>query len=142
MKVLLINPPVRDFYDTPMRRQPLGLLYLAAALRQRGHTVELLDSGARKARSRLLLPETLKAITPPGDAMDASPFKLFGRFYHFGPSFKEIAERVKQGAPDVIGIASLLDAWGWLKKVYDTQFSGIILRRVGLRRPIEWHRNR
>jgi hypothetical protein len=28
MKVLLIQPPIEDFYETPIRRQPLGLAYL------------------------------------------------------------------------------------------------------------------
>ena len=31
MKVLLIQPPVEDFYDTDIRLQPLGLCYLKAA---------------------------------------------------------------------------------------------------------------
>jgi radical SAM superfamily enzyme YgiQ (UPF0313 family) len=39
--------------------------------------------------------------------MDSSPFKLFGRYYHFGPSFTAISERIKQLDPDVVGIASL-----------------------------------
>jgi hypothetical protein len=30
MKVLLIKPPVRDFYDTDVRLQPIGLAYLFA----------------------------------------------------------------------------------------------------------------
>jgi hypothetical protein len=32
MKVLLIQPPVQDFYDTDVRLQPVGLCYLKAAV--------------------------------------------------------------------------------------------------------------
>ncbi|HOX87763.1 MAG TPA: hypothetical protein PKW76_17175 [bacterium] len=33
-KLLLLQPPVEDFYDTPIRLQPLGLAYLKAAVRK------------------------------------------------------------------------------------------------------------
>jgi hypothetical protein len=36
MKILLIQPPVEDFYQTSLRTLPVGLLYLAAALRCAG----------------------------------------------------------------------------------------------------------
>ena len=32
MRVLLIQPPVQDFYDTDVRLQPIGLCYLKAAI--------------------------------------------------------------------------------------------------------------
>jgi hypothetical protein len=34
LKVLLLQPPVQDFYDTPIRLQPIGLCYLKAAIRK------------------------------------------------------------------------------------------------------------
>ena len=34
MKVLLIQPPVQDFYDTDVRLQPIGLCYLKAAVKE------------------------------------------------------------------------------------------------------------
>lgn len=44
MKILLINPPVTDFACYDYWLKPLGLLYLAAILREEGHTVKLIDS--------------------------------------------------------------------------------------------------
>ncbi|MCX6113538.1 MAG: hypothetical protein NTY22_09745, partial [Proteobacteria bacterium] len=32
MKILFIQPPIQDFYNTKFREYPLGLLYLAGAL--------------------------------------------------------------------------------------------------------------
>jgi len=43
MKVLLIQPPVRDFYQTAIRIQPIGLACLAASLQQKKHGIEILD---------------------------------------------------------------------------------------------------
>lgn len=107
MKILLINPPIRDFYNTPTRRQPLGLCYLAAALSREGHDVELLDAGGSRRATRMPLPEAMRTAVPSTDVKDSSPFKLFGRYHHFGPSFQMISERIRSFAPDVIGIASL-----------------------------------
>ncbi len=48
MNVLLVNPPQRGVYGTPIPPlyPPLGLLYLAAALELEGHAVRLLDMDA------------------------------------------------------------------------------------------------
>ena len=34
MKILLIQPPIQDFYDTDVRLQPLGLCMLKAVLKK------------------------------------------------------------------------------------------------------------
>jgi len=34
MKIVLIQPPVQDFYDTDVRLQPIGLCYLKAAVKK------------------------------------------------------------------------------------------------------------
>ncbi len=34
MQVILIQPPVQDFYDTDVRLQPIGLCYIKAAVRK------------------------------------------------------------------------------------------------------------
>ena len=43
MKALLIQPPIQDFYYTPIRTQPIGLAYIASSLREDGHEVGILD---------------------------------------------------------------------------------------------------
>lgn len=44
MKILLINPPIRE--DEPPRHIPFGLATIASVLREEGHTVEMLDINA------------------------------------------------------------------------------------------------
>jgi anaerobic magnesium-protoporphyrin IX monomethyl ester cyclase len=46
MRVLLLRPPRRDGRDVSLAVPPLGLAYLAGALRAAGHEIELLDARA------------------------------------------------------------------------------------------------
>ena len=49
--ILLIQPPIRDFYLTAKRTMPYGLASIAASLRQAGFSVTILDALATdKAR--------------------------------------------------------------------------------------------
>ncbi|MBS3921200.1 MAG: B12-binding domain-containing radical SAM protein [Deltaproteobacteria bacterium] len=105
MKILLIQPPVRDFYQTSIRTQPIGLAYLAASLQAHGHEVEILDCQAGKKKTVSIPPELsyLKDFYP---FDDRSPFKLYTGFYHFGIGWDEIKKRVEESKADVFGISS------------------------------------
>ena len=105
MKILLIQPPVRDFYQTPIRTQPIGLSSLAAALVEKSHEVEILDCQVRGRRKKISLPEKfsyIKEFFPEGDL---SPFRLYSGFYHFGLSFDEISSHIEKTKPDLVGIS-------------------------------------
>ena len=56
MKILLVQPPVEDFYQTTVRTLPVGLLYLAAALQRDGFEVEILDCQATSQKRVLDIP--------------------------------------------------------------------------------------
>ncbi|RKY75153.1 radical SAM protein, partial [candidate division KSB1 bacterium] len=56
MKILLINPPIEDFYQTEIRQEPLGLEYLAAVLQQQSHQVKILDALASGKKRVIPLP--------------------------------------------------------------------------------------
>lgn len=104
MKILLINPPIEDFYFTPSRAYPLNLLYLAASLRDRGHQVKIINA-LETSRQTISLPkqfEYLKQYYQPNE----SPFCLFDQFYHFGLSWDELSRQIKQYQPDLAGISA------------------------------------
>ena len=106
MKILLIQPPVRDFYQTPIRTQPIGLAYLAAALEQSGFEVEILDCQVTNQKKTIPVPERFSYIKKFYPRGDLSPFRLYSGYHHFGLSCEEIKERIKQSGADVIGISS------------------------------------
>jgi anaerobic magnesium-protoporphyrin IX monomethyl ester cyclase len=105
MKILLIQPPIRDFYQTSIRRQPIGLAYLAAALRAQSHSVEILDCQTHRKRS-IPLPSALSYLQEYYPFDDRSPFKLYSGYYHFGMGWEEINARVEDAQADVFGISS------------------------------------
>ncbi|PIS28151.1 MAG: radical SAM protein [Candidatus Marinimicrobia bacterium CG08_land_8_20_14_0_20_45_22] len=89
--VCLIQPPIEDFYGTPIRNYPLGLLSIAAAIREFHPT--LIDLRNAKPRP-VFLPNALKDVSLFYHPDDASPFSLYKRFYRFGLSDEEIARRI------------------------------------------------
>jgi radical SAM superfamily enzyme YgiQ (UPF0313 family) len=106
-RILLIQPPVEDYYSTPMRTYPLGLLYVAAGPLKAGHRVTLLDTMAGGGKKVMPAPPEfayLKEFYRPGDK---SPYRLFGHYYHFGLAWEEIAQRIALEKPDIIGVSSL-----------------------------------
>ena len=105
-KILLINPPIQDFYQTEIRQQPLGLKYLQAMLDQAGYHVLLLDCLAARKKRTISVPKHFNYLKQYYPAHDLSPFKLFAHYQHFGLSFPEIAEQIRQMKPDLIGISA------------------------------------
>jgi len=105
MKVLLIQPPIRDFYQTTIRTQPIGLAYLAASLVQHGHEAAILDCQTGQRRAIPVPPELshLRQFYPFGDR---SPFKLYTGYYHFGMAWDEIRRSIEASEADVFGISS------------------------------------
>ncbi|MGH7452972.1 MAG: B12-binding domain-containing radical SAM protein, partial [bacterium] len=104
---MLIQPPVEDFYQTTIRTLPVGLLYLAASLKQAGIEVEILDCQATEKKQTIEVPPEfayLKRYYHPGNL---SPFKLFSHYRHYGLSWEEIRERICAAQADVIGVSSL-----------------------------------
>ena len=105
MKILLIQPPIQDFYQTSIRTQPIGLAYLAASLQTYDHEVEILDCQTGKKRS-ISVPSELSYLQDYYPFDDRSPFKLYSGYYHFGISWDEIRKKVEDSKADVFGISS------------------------------------
>jgi radical SAM superfamily enzyme YgiQ (UPF0313 family) len=109
MKVLLIQPPVQDFYDTNIRLQPIGLCYLKAAVKKHLPDVGVIirDYHGGCGRRTVTVPRELRYLTDYYPVADKSPFSTFHQYYHFGKSFDEIETEVAELEPEVVGISSL-----------------------------------
>jgi radical SAM superfamily enzyme YgiQ (UPF0313 family) len=109
MRVLLIQPPVQDFYDTDIRLQPIGLCYLKAAVKKYLSDVEVLirDYHSGWGRRTVRIPKELNYLREYYSVADKSPFSTFHHYYHFGRSFDEIEAEIAELKPDVVGISSL-----------------------------------
>jgi radical SAM superfamily enzyme YgiQ (UPF0313 family) len=109
MKVLLVQPPVRDFYDTDVRLQPIGLAYLKSAVRNflPGIEIRIKDFHGSDKRTTVPIPKELGYLRDYYSVSDKSPFSTFHQYYHFGDSFDEIERVIADLKPDVVGISSL-----------------------------------
>jgi len=105
MKILLVQPPVRDFYQTSIRTQPIGLAYLAASLKENSHDVEILDCQT-ETKTSIPIPAELSYLKDfyPSNAL--SPFKLYSGYYHFGMDWAEIRKKIEDSRADVFGISA------------------------------------
>ena len=112
MKLLLVQPPVRDFYDTDVRLQPIGLCYLKAAVKDHLPDVEVVikDFHGGCGRRTVPIPRELAYTRDYYPVADKSPFSTFHQYYHFGKSFDDIEAEIGECKPDVVGISVALHA--------------------------------
>jgi radical SAM superfamily enzyme YgiQ (UPF0313 family) len=109
MKLLLLQPPVQDFYDTDVRLQPIGLCYLKAAVQDNIPDAEVIvrDYHAGCGRMTVPIPRELRYLKEFYPVADKSPFSTFHHYYHFGKSFDAIEADIAAIQPDAVGISSL-----------------------------------
>ncbi|HEY3276221.1 MAG TPA: cobalamin-dependent protein [Syntrophorhabdaceae bacterium] len=109
VKVLLLQPPIEDFYDTSIRTYPLSLLYLAARIRDKAETAVLDLRSNRKAQR--LQTHPFEDLTPFYQEGIRTPFSFFGAYYRFGLNAHEIEEEIRKADPDVVCISSLFTTY-------------------------------
>jgi len=109
--ILLIQPPIRDFYLTTKRTIPYGLLSIASVLIQNGVSVDFFD-GLATGKSRILdFPEEMAYLKRFYGKPDLSPFALFHHFRHFGYSFETLGKVARESGAYLVGISSLFTAY-------------------------------
>lgn len=105
--ILLIQPPVRDFYITSKRTIPYGLSCIASSLEKAGFSVEIFDGLATSKSHKLQIPEEMNYLNEYYGKEDISPFALFNSFKHFGYSFEHIGKEAAKTGAFLVGISSL-----------------------------------
>ncbi len=109
--ILLIQPPIRDFYLTAKRTVPYGLACIAASLIREGFSVEIVDALATSKSGDTDLPLEMDYLRTYYGKPDISPFALFHRFRHFGYSFEHIGKTARESGAFLVGISSLFTAY-------------------------------
>ncbi len=105
--ILLIQPPIRDFYLTAKRTIPCGLASIAASLIRSGFSVGIVDALATAKSRTLDIPEEMAYLHRFYGRPDVSPFGLFHNFRQFGYSYEHIGRQVRTSAPFLVGISAL-----------------------------------
>jgi radical SAM superfamily enzyme YgiQ (UPF0313 family) len=111
MDILLIQPPIHDFYLTKKRTIPYGLACIAASLKSEGFHTEIFDAMATHKSKPISWPEEMKYLQTYYHRKDLSPFGLFHTFRHFGYSFQHIGKIARQSGAFLVGISSLFTAY-------------------------------
>ena len=109
--ILLIQPPIRDFYLTAKRTIPYGLACIAGALLAKGYTVAIFDALATQKSKMLDWPSEMVYLEKYYGHADVSPFALFHRYRHFGYSFEHIGKIARESEAFLVGISSLFTAY-------------------------------
>jgi len=110
MKILLVNPPIEDFYITGIRRQPLGLLYIASSLKKAGYDPELLNCNTGK-KQVMDLPHEFSYLRDYIDHPESELRFPFKNYSHYGMSWQEIELRIKKSSADIYFISSLFTTY-------------------------------
>ncbi len=132
MKIVLIQPPLRDFYQTAHRHSALGSTSVKKILEQAGHDVVFFNFPLWKQRSTPPLPGELNYLKPfliPGET---GPVSWFTQRKHYGPPFEECAHIVLAEKPDLIMISCF--AWCYAEEARQT---ALALRQMAPRVPLE-----
>ena len=105
--ILLIQPPIRDFYLTVKRTIPYGLTCLAAALIEDGFSVRIMDALATSKSRVIDVPGEMAYAQHYFAKADQSPFALFHHYRHYGYSFDHISKIARESEAFLVGISSL-----------------------------------
>lgn len=109
--VLLVQPPIQDFYLTSKRTVPYGLACIAAALKRAGFAVALFDGLATPKSKPIARPAEMAFLDRYYGTPDLSPFALFHQFQHFGYSYQHIGKVARDSGAFLVGISASFSAY-------------------------------
>lgn len=113
MRLVLVQPPIEDFYSTAIRLQPIGIAYLKAVIKQHFPSVEVIlkDWQQGYGRRTLSLPDALKFLRKFYQYADQSPLSTFYQYYRFGATVEQAICELRTLNPDLVGISMLFTAY-------------------------------
>jgi anaerobic magnesium-protoporphyrin IX monomethyl ester cyclase len=108
MKVMFIQPPIEDFYDTSIRTYPLGLLYIASKVSE---IVDVSVLDMRSTGRTVINDHGFPELDEFYRTDRVTPFSLFGHYRRYGINRAEIRRAISRAKPDMVGISSMCSAY-------------------------------
>ncbi len=105
--IVLVQPPIEDFFLTAKRTIPYGLACIAANLEAQGFAVSIIDGLATNKSKVIPWPAEMAYLEPHYGRADTSPFALFHNYRHFGYSFSHLGMLARQSGAFLVGISAL-----------------------------------
>lgn len=109
VKVLLIQPPIEDFYDTTIRTYPLSLLYISTWIKN-ACDVSVVDFRSNR-KPRRITDHPFPELSSYYRQDRYTPLSLFKQFSRFGASQDEIKQRIALEDPDLVAVTSSFSAY-------------------------------
>ncbi len=106
MKVILLQPPLSDFYHTIVRSYPLGLLSIASQIKD----IEIKIFNGRLGKPKRIKNEEFKELDNFYKEEKISPFSLFKGLKIYGKNSHEIINYLKKENPNLIGVSSMFSS--------------------------------
>jgi radical SAM superfamily enzyme YgiQ (UPF0313 family) len=121
MRVLLVKPPIRACRIEIGRHVPIGLAYLASALRDDGHEVAILDALSFTEDNHIVSPHDYTAA----DKLKIRHHPRWKHLVHWGASWQRLERHIRAAQPDVVGISCMFTPY------YETAYqTARLVRRV------------
>jgi len=109
--ILLVQPPIEEFYLTSKRTIPYGLASICASLEAKGYPTQIVDALATDKTKAIPYPEGFSHLAPYYGRNDITLFSVFNKFKHFGYSYEHLGAMVRAEKPFLVGISSLFTAY-------------------------------
>lgn len=103
MNVLLVKPPIRGFVHEIGRHYPIGLTYLASAIRRAGHTAAIFDALADSNENRVVA----EADYTERDRLKVQSHPRWSHLLTWGSPPEAIELAMVDHRPDVVGISCM-----------------------------------
>jgi anaerobic magnesium-protoporphyrin IX monomethyl ester cyclase len=101
--IVIVVPPLRDFYATPHRSASLGAETVRKVLQQYGYVGTLIDGLKNSSRGKQLpLSSGLNHLIPHILPAETGRCSFFTRFQHFGKEYHELVTAMEPLHPDLV----------------------------------------
>ena len=112
MKLVLVAPPLRDFYFTPHRHSSLGMKIVGQLLNENGYPTQIFDfPQLAPSLSSIALPSHLTFLKPFLIQGETGPLSFFTGFKRIGTVFDKCVAEIEAAAPSVCLISCFAYAY-------------------------------